>query len=51
VGNLLLEFLGFVRRERKWWLVPMLLALGIVGVIVMMAALFPAAAPFVYTLF
>ena len=50
MGALLREFGLFLLQERKWWLVPMLAVLGIAGLLALLAALFPAAAPFVYTL-
>jgi hypothetical protein len=48
--GLLKEFWLFLKAEKKWWLVPMLIVMGIIGVLVVMAVLFPSAAPFIYTL-
>ena len=48
MGALLREFWLFLRQEKKWWLVPMLVVLGIVGILVLVATLYPAAAPFIY---
>ena len=42
------EFVSFMKRERKWWLAP-LLALLVVGILVVLSA--TASAPFVYALF
>lgn len=43
------EFLLFLRDNRKWWLLPILLVLGCLG---LLAALAPSgAAPFIYSLF
>jgi hypothetical protein len=43
------EFLGFLRENKKWWLIPMLLVMLIFGVVVALGA--TGAAPFIYTLF
>lgn len=48
--GLLREFWLFLKEERKWWLVPMLLVMGIVGLFVVLALVFPGMAPFIYTL-
>ncbi|MFM9956799.1 MAG: DUF5989 family protein [Phycisphaerales bacterium] len=48
-GGIAREFLDFLRHNKKWWLLPLVLVLLLVGV-----ALFAgggAAAPFIYTLF
>ena len=47
--SLLREFVDFLRQEKKWWLVPLLLVFVVLGVLV--AASGSAAAPFLYTLF
>jgi len=42
------EFIDFLKYNKKWWLLPILLVMALVG----MVALLPAgAAPFIYTLF
>ena len=47
------SFLGelwyFLRKNKKWWMVPMLLSLVIFGVLGLLAG--TAVAPFIYTLF
>lgn len=43
------EFLAFVIDNKKWWLVPILLALGGLSVLALVAG--TGAAPFIYTLF
>jgi hypothetical protein len=48
--GLLREFWLFLKEERKWWLVPMLLVMAIVGIFVVLALVFPGMAPFIYTL-
>jgi hypothetical protein len=47
--SLVQEFLAFVVQERKWWLAPILLALGAAGLMVVLGS--TGAAPFIYTLF
>ncbi len=47
--NLLLETTQWLRHNRKWWLVPIVLGLLVAGVIVVLSG--TAAAPFIYTLF
>ena len=47
--NLVQEFLLFVRENKKWWLIPILLVFGLVSLLVMSGS--TGAAPFVYTLF
>ncbi len=43
------EFWIFVSQNKKWWLIPILLVLGLIGLLVAFAA--TGAAPFIYTLF
>ncbi len=43
------EFLLFVRENQAWWMVPILVVLGLVGLLVLLSA--TGAAPFIYTLF
>jgi hypothetical protein len=47
--GLLAELLAFVRENKKWWLVPILVVLLVVGVLVVLAS--TAAAPLIYPLF
>ena len=47
--GLLLEFLGFLSENKKWWLLPILLAVLALGALMMLAP--TAAGPFIYTLF
>ena len=44
------EFFLFVRQEKKWWLIPLLAVLLIVGALVVFAGSSPLA-PFLYPLF
>lgn len=47
--SLVQEFLAFMVESKKWWLAPILLVLGLVGVLVALGS--TGAAPFIYTLF
>ena len=47
--SFLSEFVQFLMNNKKWWMIPILLVLSIIG---LLAALGPTgAAPFIYTLF
>lgn len=48
--SLLREFFYFVRAERKWWMVPLLLVLGATGAVVVISAVYPGLAPLLYPL-
>ena len=43
------ELWQFLRHNKKWWLLPMICVLLLVGVLILLAG--TAAAPFIYTLF
>ena len=43
------EFLLFLRESKKWWLIPILVLLGLTGLLVALGS--TGAAPFIYTLF
>ncbi len=47
--NLVMELVGFMRDNKKWWLLPILVAFLLVGALVLLTA--TPAAPFIYTLF
>ncbi len=47
VWSVAVEFLQFLRREKKWWLVPLVLALMLIGFIVVFGS-GSALAPFLY---
>ena len=47
--SLLREFYVFVMENKAWWMIPILLVLGFVGLLVMLGS--SGAAPFIYTLF
>ncbi len=48
-GGFFGEFLAFLRENKKWWLLPVVLVLMLFGVLVFLAG--TGAAPFIYTLF
>lgn len=48
-GGVISEFWSFLRENRKWWLVPMLVVLLILGLLVFSAS--TGLAPFIYTFF
>jgi Family of unknown function (DUF5989) len=43
------EFLGMLMQNKKYWLIPLLLILLLIGALVILGS--TAAAPFIYTLF
>jgi hypothetical protein len=43
------EFCGFLRENKKWWLLPILLTIGLFGILVILAS--TGVAPFIYTMF
>lgn len=43
------EFLVFIREEKKWWMIPILAILGMLGLVAAFSS--TGAAPFIYTLF
>jgi len=43
------DFLYFFKQSRKWWLLPVVALLAVLGAIAMFSG--SAAAPFIYTLF
>ena len=47
--GLLREFWDFLRHNKKWWLLPILLALLLIGFLILWGG--SAMAPFIYTLF
>jgi hypothetical protein len=44
------EFWGFLRERKKWWLVPIIVFLLLLGVLLVLSE-GSAVAPFIYTLF
>lgn len=47
--SLIREFFLFVKQEKKWWLVPLLAVLLLIGVLIVFAGSSPLA-PFIYPL-
>jgi hypothetical protein len=47
--SLLSEFWAFLRQNKKWWLLPIVIVLLVLGVLIFLSS--TAAAPFIYTLF
>jgi hypothetical protein len=47
--GLLWEFGQFLLYNKKWWLIPIVLVLGLLGLLVVFSS--SAAAPFIYPLF
>ena len=47
--SLVQEFFYFITENKKWWLIPILLVFGLVGLLVALGS--TGAAPFIYTLF
>jgi len=47
---LFLEFWAFMRERKKWWLLPILLVMTLVGGLLVFAQ-GSALAPFIYTIF
>jgi len=43
------EFLSFLKDRKKWWLLPILIVLLLVGILVILGG--TGVAPFIYTLF
>lgn len=43
------EFVGMMKQNKKYWLIPLVLVLILFGVLVILGS--SAAAPFIYTLF
>lgn len=47
--SLLREFWLFICENKKWWLIPILLVMGLIGLLAILST--TGAAPFIYTLF
>lgn len=48
-GGVVREFIDLIRHNRKWWLIPIIVVLLVLGLVVILGA--TGAAPFIYTLF
>jgi hypothetical protein len=49
-GGIIREFWGFLKQNKKWWLLPLVLTLLIFGVLIFLSSS-SGLAPFIYTLF
>ena len=47
--GLVMEFVHFLAHNKKWWLLPIIIVLSLVGLLVVLGG--TAAAPFIYTIF
>lgn len=43
------EFLAFLRQNKKWWMLPILVVLALLTALVLLSG--SGAAPFIYTIF
>jgi competence protein ComGC len=50
MGDIVLEFWGFLKERKKFWLLPIVIVVLLIGVLVLLTS-GSAAAPFIYTLF
>ncbi|MCB9870292.1 MAG: hypothetical protein H6836_01040 [Planctomycetes bacterium] len=48
-GGLFSDLWAFMAENAKWWLIPIVVVLGLLGVLLVLGA--TGAAPFIYTLF
>ena len=48
--SLFREFFAFIKHEKKWWMIPLITVLLIVGGLIVFAGSSPLA-PFIYPLF
>lgn len=47
--GLIAELWDFLKYNKKWWLLPIIIVLGLVGILVLLSS--SAIAPFIYPLF
>ena len=50
MGELVREFWLFMRVRKKWWLAPIVIMMGLIGLLLFLTE-GSALAPFIYTLF
>ncbi|MDP7206931.1 MAG: DUF5989 family protein [Pirellulaceae bacterium] len=48
-AGLVMEFVDFLKYNKKWWLIPILLVMALIAVLVVISA--SGGAPFIYALF
>lgn len=49
--SLLREIWHYVRTEKKYWIIPLIIILGMFGALLVIAQTIPVISPFIYTLF
>lgn len=47
--SIIAEFLYFLKEDKKWWMLPILIVIAALGGLVLLSG--SGAAPFIYTLF
>jgi hypothetical protein len=47
--SLVREFWQFIKENKTWWMIPIVVCLGLLSIVIVMAS--TGAAPFIYTLF
>jgi len=45
------EFFLFLKERKLWWLIPIIVVLVFLGAVIVVSALAPSVAPFIYTIF
>ena len=48
-SSIVSEFVFFLKENKKWWLIPILLAISVLALLTFFAS--TGAAPFIYTMF
>jgi hypothetical protein len=48
--SLLRDFMGFILHEKKWWMIPLILVLLVVGALIFLGSSTPLG-PLIYPLF
>jgi len=49
--SLLGEVFCYIKKEKKYWLIPMIVVFIFFGLLLVVAEVFPLVSPFIYTLF
>lgn len=49
--SLVREFIGFIAHEKKYWMIPLIAVLLVIGLFLIIAASSGPLAPFIYTMF
>ena len=48
--QIMFDFWDFFKERKKWWLLPMIIVLSLIGILIVLSS-GSAVAPFIYTLF